>query len=344
MRVTVVGAGIVGLATAHALSDAGATVRCLDVAEPMGARSAGDTRIFRVAHGDPALVAEARRALDLWDDWSVAGGRTFVGGERLIVSGPRVPAWSEAMTAAGAIHRVVARRRNVHGPSGELDDGYGVLHDPAGGVLDLAGAGAFLRAAVTPERVEVAAVGEDGTVHRADGGTEAADAVVVAAGAGTPALVAPLGIAVPAELEHHTRFTFAGPADRPCHLDGRPDGPLASTYQHRTASGHWAVGGHLPDADTAWELGADEVARRSRAAVVDHVRRHLPDLDPEPVAELRCTPLRGAGDGVHRARAGAVHVVWGDNLAKLAPRIGELVAADVVGDTPVAAGGRDHAP
>jgi sarcosine oxidase len=142
---------------------------------------------------------------------------------------------------------------------------------------------------------------------------------------------------VPAGLEHHTRFTFAGPADRPCHLDGwgdgREDGPLASTYQHRTRAGHWAVGGHLPDADTAWELGADEVARRSRAAVVDHVRRHLPQLDPTPVEELRCTPMRGAGDGVHAARAGAVHAVWGDNLAKLAPRIGEQLTAAVLGVT-----------
>ncbi|GLZ44221.1 hypothetical protein Acsp06_04060 [Actinomycetospora sp. NBRC 106375] len=328
MRVVVVGAGIVGLASAYTLRAAGADVRCLDAGEPMGARSAGDTRIFRVAHGDPELVAEARRASELWDDWSLTAGRTFVGGERLVVSGPRVPAWSAAMTAAGAIHRVAR----------------GALHDPAGGVLDLAGAGAFLAATVRPERAQVTGIDADGTVHLADGGAEQADAVVVAAGAGTPALVGPLGIDVPAELEHHARFTFAGPAGRPCHLDGRPDGPLASTYQHRTASGHWAVGGHLPDADTAWELGADEVARRSRAAVVDHVRRHLPSLDPEPVTELRCTPIRGAGDGVHRARAGAVHVVWGDNLAKLAPRLGELIAADVVGDTPVAAGGRDHAP
>lgn len=349
MRVVVVGAGIVGLATAYTLSRAGATVRCLDAGEPMGARSAGDTRIFRVAHGDPGLVAEARRASELWDDWSVAAGRTLVGGERAIVSGPRVPVWSAAMTAAGAIHRVVGGRRSVPGstPTGELDLGDGVLHDPAGGVLDLAAAGAFLREAVGPERAEVTAVDRDGTVHLADGREERADrpdAVVVAAGAGTPALAAPLGIDVPAGLEHHARFTFAGPADRPCHLDGRPDGPLASTYQHRTRAGHWAVGGHLPDEDTAWELGAEEVARRSRAAVVDHVRRHLPDLDPTPVGELRCTPMRGAGDGVHRAREGAVHVVWGDNLAKLAPRIGELVAADVVGDTPVGGGARDHAP
>ncbi|MDD7937278.1 FAD-dependent oxidoreductase [Actinomycetospora lutea] len=328
MRVTVVGAGIVGLATAYQLMTAGATVRCLDVGEPMAGRSGGDTRIFRVAHGDPALVAEARRASELWDDWSTTAGRTLVGAERAMVSGPRVPAWAEAMAAAGAIHRVVD----------------GVLHDPAGGVLDLVATGRFLVGAVAPERGEVAALDGDGTVHLADGGTERADAIVVAAGAGTPALVAPLGIEVPAALEHHARFTFAGPADQPCHLDARADGDLASTYQHRTRAGHWAVGGHLPDADTAWELGADEVARRSREAVVDHVRRVLPHLDPTPVDELRCTPMRGAGDGVHRARAGAVHVVWGDNLAKLAPRIGEVVAADVVGDTPVGGGGRDHAP
>ncbi|MEJ2887249.1 FAD-dependent oxidoreductase [Actinomycetospora aeridis] len=322
MRVVVVGAGIVGLATAYTLVARGATVRCLDTGEPMGARSAGDTRIFRVAHGDPALVAEARHASELWDDWSITAGRTFVGGERLVVSGPRVPVWAEAMTAAGAIHRVVD----------------GVLHDPAGGVLDLAGAGAFLAAAVRPERGDVAAVEPDGTVHLADGGAERPDAVVVAAGAGTPALVDPLGVDVPAELEHHARFAFDGPAAGPCHLDGRPSGSLASTYQHRASTGHWAIGGHLPDADTAWELGADEVARRSREAVVDHVRRHLPHLDPTPVGELRCTPMRSQGDGVHRARAGVVHVVWGDNLAKLAPRIGQLVAGDVVGDTPVGGG------
>ena len=327
MRVVVVGAGIVGLATAYTLIGRGVEVRCLDAGEPMGARSAGDTRIFRVAHGTPALVAEARRASELWDDWSMAAGRTLVGGERAKVSGPRVPAWSEAMTAAGAIHRVVD----------------GVLHDPAGGVLDLVATGAFLTAAVHPEQVQVRAVDGDGAVHT-DAGTEHVDAVVVAAGAGTPALAAPLGIDVPAGLEHHARFTFAGPADRPCHLDARGDGVLASTYEHRTRAGHWAVGGHLPDADTAWELGADEVARRSREAVVDHVRRLLPHLDPTPVAELRCTPMRGQGDGVHRAWAGAVHVVWGDNLAKLAPRIGEVVAGDVVGDTPVGVGAGDHAP
>ncbi|HSK58898.1 MAG TPA: FAD-dependent oxidoreductase, partial [Actinomycetospora sp.] len=205
VRVTVVGAGLVGLATAYSLREAGAVVRCLDTGPPMGARSVGDTRIFRVAHGDPALVEEARRASDRWDAWSLRAGRTLVGAERLVVTGPRVPAWADAMAAAGAVHRV---------------DRQGALHDPAGGVLDLVATGAFLTAAVTPERATVTAVDADGTVHTTDGDPVAADAVVVAAGAGTPALVAPLGVAVPDVLEHHVRFTFAGPADRPCHLDG----------------------------------------------------------------------------------------------------------------------------
>ncbi|WP_433787906.1 FAD-dependent oxidoreductase [Actinomycetospora sp. CA-101289] len=231
MRVTVVGAGVVGLATAYSLRAAGADVRCLDTGPPMGARSVGDTRIFRVAHGDPALVAEARRASELWDDWSMRARRTLVGAERLVVTGPRVPAWAEAMSAAGAVHRV---------------DRHGALHDPAGGVLDLVATGAFLIAAVSPERATVTAVDADGTVHLADGDPLAADAVVVTAGAGTPALVAPLGVTVPDVLEHHVRFTFDGPADRPCHLDGRADGPLASTYQHRTRSGHWAIGATSP--------------------------------------------------------------------------------------------------
>lgn len=326
LAVTVVGAGIVGLSVARAAAEAGADVRCLDPAGPMSRRSAGGSRILRVAHGDPALVERAARARSVWDRWSRRAGRELVGAEGAVVSGARVPQWADAMAAAGAAHEVV----DAVGPGilpGPTDGP--VLHDPAGGVIDMRAAGAFLAGTAAPERITVHAVDPDATVHT-DAGPVRADAVVVAAGARTPALLAELGVTVPDGSEHHTRFAFRlrEPSFRPaCHLDGVPRGPLASTYQHRTRDGLWAVGGHLPDADTAWELGADEVARRSRDAVVAHVTEHLPGVDPDPVEELRCEPARGLGDGVHTARVGAVHAVWGDNLAKLAPDIGtEMVA------------------
>ncbi len=47
---------------------------------------------------------------------------------------------------------------------------------------------------------------------------------------------------------------------------------------------------------------------------------------------------------MHTARAGAVHVVWGENLAKLAPWLGARIAAAVVGDTPVPPGSTGDAP
>lgn len=329
---TVVGAGIVGLATAAVLADAGVDVHCLDLGEPMGARSAGGTRVFRLAHGDAGLVEAAGRARTDWDAWSARAGRTLVGDEGTVVSGPRAPAWAAAMAEAGAAHELTGTgSRDLPGPVAGP-----VLRDPGGGVLDLRATAAFLTGIVRPERRRVLSLGADGTLTCEDS-TERADAVVVAAGAGTAELVAPLGVELPGTLEHHARFAFRPRRDlgaAPCHLDGTgsPDGTgvLASTYQHLTCDGLWAVGGHLPDTDTEYALGADEVARRSRAAVVAHVAEHLPALDPEPVEELRCVPHRGLGDGVHRARAGAVHVVWGDNLAKLAPWIGRTLAEGVL--------------
>jgi sarcosine oxidase len=47
MRVAVIGAGVVGLSTSLALLRQGVDVVCYEAGEPMGERSAGDTRIFR---------------------------------------------------------------------------------------------------------------------------------------------------------------------------------------------------------------------------------------------------------------------------------------------------------
>src|SRR5919199_489902 len=74
-RVAVVGAGIVGPAAASALRRAGVTVRCFEQATPGHAESAGLTRIFRHAHGDPALVHLAMQARANWGAWERRYGR-----------------------------------------------------------------------------------------------------------------------------------------------------------------------------------------------------------------------------------------------------------------------------
>ncbi|WP_018333726.1 NAD(P)/FAD-dependent oxidoreductase [Actinomycetospora chiangmaiensis] len=323
MRVTVVGAGIVGLATADALLRRGHDVTVLEARRPLGARSVGSSRIFRSAHGDPDLVAAAVEARGLWDAWSERAGRPLLGDEGAVVSGPRVDAWAAAMAAAGAPHQVgdplSACSTALSGTLGRTDGP--VLGDPSGGALDLAGAGELLLRTTKPHL-------RPGRVVDLD--EFDADAIVLTAGAGTAELAAQRGIAVPAELAHHVRFAFRfreRPAViPPAHIDD-------ATYQHRTPDGTWAVGGHLPDEVTATATNSlDDVRRRSREAVTAHVRERLPELDPEPVDEITCTPTVGEGDGVRTARAGNVHVLWGGNLAKFAPLLGERLAAAVAED------------
>jgi sarcosine oxidase len=319
MKITVVGAGIVGLATADALVRRGHAVTVLEADRPMGARSAGSSRVFRLAHGDPALVEAATRARELWEQYSERAGHPLVGTEGTVVSGPRAAQWAEAMAAAGAQHAL------GDPPSSLLGHADGpVLTDPAGGALDLAGAGRMLVDAYKPIMRPGRVVDLDELVG---------DAIVVTAGAGTAELVAPLGIHVPAQLCHHVRFSFRPaapiPAVPPTHLDGTPGPDLDSTYQHRTPEGHWAIGGHLPDEVTSIDHGAAEVRRRSYEAVTAHVAARLPELEPEPIGELACVPTAGGADGVHTARVGNVHVLWGENLAKLAPLLGERLAEAV---------------
>jgi len=335
VRIAVVGGGVVGLATAASLVGRGVEVVCFERSTVMGERSAGSSRIFRLAHLDADLVRLADRARAGFARW----GAGMVDPVGCVVSGGDAAERARAMAAAGAAHELrddaddlclpVAGR--VAGP---------VLVDPAGGVVDVDAVRALLVATAghAVVRAEVDAVtaatsAAGGADVRVGGVPRRFDAVVLAAGAGTAALAVDVGIDLPSALQHHARFTFALPdRPRPAWIDAPPTG--LRTYQHRSGPGRWSVGGTVDAAAVAWEVGPQEATRASREAVLRFARERL-TVVPEVVETLYCTHAPDTGDGITFARSGAVLAVWGENLMKFVPVLGDaLAAAAVDGSTP----------
>ena len=344
VRVGVVGGGVVGLAATAALVRAGIDVVCFERSDVlMGERSAGSSRIFRLAHTDPELVRLAGTARDGFARWAAEVGRPMVDLSGCVISGADAHERGTAMEAVGAPYEwgdglaVAARLPAAVTPSP-------ALVDLGGGVIDVDAVRAHLTARAGPAVVHEAVERLDDAADRAEvrcpSGIHRFDAVVVAAGAGTSALAAQVGIDTAAELAHHVRFTFPlhEPAGRAATIPAWIDAPAAGlhTYQHRTGPGRWSVGGSLDPELTRWERGRDAVAADSRRAVLDHVRAQL-TVPPEVVGSLYCTHAAGLGDGIEFRRSGRFLVVYGENLMKFAPVLGDLLAAAAVnGSTPTA--------
>ena len=347
MKVAVIGGGVVGLSTTAALLRQGVDVRCYDPGEPMGERSAGDTRIFRLAHAYPDMVALAGQSRALFAEWSDAAGAVLVDPVGAVVSGAEAGRWATAMTAAGAGHEMVEAgspllrlpARTFAGPA---------LIDPAGGVIRVDRIRAFLVGAVGDHLrpVHVDAIEETGPGVRVRSGTgsDTFDAVLVCAGAGTSALAAGAGIDTPSALEHHLRVSFpirpAAPAPLQCWITGPADGQ-PGTYQHLAGPGSWAVGGDVDPALVAWDRGRPAAEQASLAALTDYVAEHLAFVEPRPIGRVYCAHNPELGDGLQFVRRGRVLAVYGENLMKFAPLLGEMLArACVEGSTPANAGPR----
>jgi sarcosine oxidase len=305
----------------------------------MAERSAGSSRIFRLAHADPDLVRLAGRAREGFARWAERAGVPMIDRCGCVVSGGDAADRAAAMTTVGAAFELVEPGSDrLHLPATVTAEP--VLLDPEGGVVDVDAVRAFLVAragrAVVHEPVHAVEVDGTGvTVHGATGARRV-DAVVLAAGAGTSALAAQVGITTPSALVHHARFTF--PVDEP--LGARwqawidtPDRGLA-TYQHRSGPGRWAVGGSVDPALVAWDVGPDAAVDASREVVLAYARERLAVV-AQVVDTVYCTHVPDVGDGITFRRSGSVLAVDGENLMKFAPVLGEtLAAAAMTGATP----------
>jgi sarcosine oxidase len=256
--------------------------------------------------------------------------------------GDHIGQWARSMTAAGArvflLDQSLVRERF---PVRSLDGP--VLFDPEGGVVSAELTGEVLvdrvGSALVREAADAVEVAGAGVRVRSRRGWEFYDALVIAAGAQTVALAEQVGLAAPGARKHHVRFTFAlrDAGARPACLLDRSQGWRAgiTSYQHLAAPGQWAVGLHgAPELDS-WVQDRSVFTAMLRELTVEYVREFLCGVDAEPIGELYCDPLDGWGDGYEISRSGAALAVSGNNLFKLAPEIGAILAdAALTGCTP----------
>ncbi|MER7638556.1 MULTISPECIES: FAD-dependent oxidoreductase [unclassified Streptomyces] len=346
--IAVVGAGLMGAATAWQLARQGHEVTLIeayDIGHKSGS-SHGSSRIYRRAYADPLYVRLTGEARELWQELErdtgaqllrVTGGLDFGAGRDPegiadILAAAAVP--HELLTAAQAADRWPQFR--FDGP---------VLHHPDAGTVDADAtvAAAVRRAAelgarvLTGTRVTGAEILNDGRVALRTGGpTVVADTVVVASGAWLPQLAAPLGISAPLpplqvtqqQVFHYRRrdpetttwpvFVYADRLNLYGLPSGSDGGPLPA----------FKVAQHDEGTPTTADTRTGVVDPASRDKVSAWVERTFPGLDPTPVAEASCLYTSTPDENFVLDRTGPFVVVspCSGHGAKFTPLIGAMAA------------------
>jgi sarcosine oxidase len=297
------------------------------------------TRIFRRAHSDGRLVEQAMEAERLWRAWEGRFGRRLVGDEGLIAVGEEiVPAWDRAMLEAGALHRLLSPQEcQTLFPVCRVGDSPALV-DPAAGAIRVRRTTELLIQAVGDalrlEEVYAIERRAGACLVRTARDGWSCDEVLLTAGTETNALAAPLGLDVPTRFVRISRFTYPlRPAYRELPVccwvdDGKRLGEECHAYGSPVGTtGSYAVG-------VSWTrrgagLDAELVSRETRRQAEWYLGEALPGLDPEPLAELRCTypdcDFAVDGDGFLARHSGHVTAIHGDNLFKFAPLLGALL-------------------
>ncbi|WP_436758828.1 FAD-dependent oxidoreductase [Streptosporangium sp. V21-05] len=366
-EVAVIGAGLMGSATAWELARRGHAVTLIeayDVGHRRGS-SHGTSRIYRRAYADPEYVRLTGLSGELWRELENDTGTSLLrvtGG--LDLGAERDPeGLARLLAEAGVPHELLspgaAAERwpfmRFEGP---------VLHHPEAGTADADAtvAAAVTRAAelgaqvITGVRFTGAEPLPDGRVRlrtegpevtagvrpRTEGPEVTAATVVVAAGPWLPELAGLLGVPVelpPLRVTQQQVFHFLShdPEARwPVFV--HTDGPQI----YGLPSG--GDGGSLPAVKVAQHDAGRPVTATTRDGVVDpasrdvvtsHVRKWLPGLDPAPLTEASCLYTITPDEDFVLDRVGPFVIAspCSGHGAKFAPLIGRMTADLALGHT-----------
>jgi sarcosine oxidase len=314
MKVAVVGAGVMGCATAWALSERGAQVTLHEQFELDHERgsSHGRTRIFRVAYPDAYWIRFAQDAYTGWRDLDP----DLLGLYGLIelVADPELTS-ARALDECGVPYRLLDRDE-VRARGAILPEGWTALQTTDAGVVFADRARyAFLEAA----RVDLETSSRIESTDELD-----ADVVVVTAGSWVRDLVPDLPVTVTRETVAY--FKREGPPP-PSIVDLN-----AETGGHGMYSLHDPVHGLKAGAHHAGTEADPDTEAHPDPAIVERivawVRDRFPDVDPNPVETQTCLYTTSPDESFILERRGRVVVgsACSGHGFKFAPAVGRRLA------------------
>jgi sarcosine oxidase len=322
----VVGAGVMGLATAWALSRAGREPLVLEqfaLGHTHGS-SHGATRIFRLAYDEPEWVRLAQEALPLWRDFEAESGETLLDFTGLVDLPLDLDRLVATLTATGTEHEVLTAEEVEH-RFGLATTCYKAVWQPdAGVVLADRAVRAFARGLEVLDGTRVRALLPNGV--ETDRGVIEAETVVVAAGAWARPLLAGAGIDLPVSPTRETVSYYRLADDRA--TPSVIDYANRETYALTAGPGLVKVGVHCtgPTVDPDEAGGPDDEIVRFAA---EWAARTYQLAQPDPVTVETCLYTNTADASFVLERHGQVVVcsACSGHGFKFAPAIGERTAA-----------------
>jgi sarcosine oxidase len=298
--VVVIGAGVMGSATARALAERDVETVLLEQFPIGHARgsSHGPTRIFRLSYPQIDYTMLAQRALRSWRALEAAAGESLLVTTGGLDVGSTATDCRESLEQAGVPFEWLPPSEAGERFPGISFEGVGeVLYQPDAGVcladrtvaaqVRLAREhGADVRQEAEVERIEAS---DDGVRVWTSTGEIKARVAVVAAGSWAAGLLAGAGLpSLPlTPVLQHISY-FAGSTDIPTFIDWA--GPELSWYALPPAgeAPGVKVGAHVGGAPVDPTQGPFEIDPAQVAVHADYVRRRFPGLDPQPVHLETC--------------------------------------------------------